>query len=722
MTFDTVGHAGLGAASWQLFRSVAAELDALLGQQSVDDLLSAIINIHPRTSAAAVDLILESCLHAARKLGNPHSFKRYLALLEELVTAAPRGLRPMLAKQDILLERLSIGGLQCWARNGIARYSRDFSGLAQYFALENEASWHMLNLQSGNTLFLHERRRLGLYLRALWGREFKMQPFPVGSDAHAGLARSFVDDAVIHLPDTFSNVAARPGKDVYRAAAVHAAAHIVYSRQTFLRRKINPMQNSLIALIEDARVEALVMRDFPGLRNLWLDLYPQSPFRNTDFLSLARRLTRALLDPAYIDDNGWMQKGRQLFLAQQHDWDDPQVSIRLGLLLANDLGQMRVRFNAPGYLVEPSYRDDNRVLWQRQEREVPLPDQSQPEQNSGDSRAAFVPAATVAGQQATQPTEASAEIFQLATPLLKDDAPVRPAFHYAEWDYRLGMERPDRAQVIEQACDEADVGVINTIEDSTSAILSRLKRINQSVRPNLLRRIRKQEEGDELDLDAAIRAAADIRQQRTPDLRINSRFVRSAQPVSVLLLLDLSESTNQRLADTDKTILALARETAVLFGGAVSDLGDSFAIHGFSSNGRNHVDYYRLKDFDETYDDRIRKRLSGMSGKLSTRMGAAARHAGRYLSQQYATRRILLIVSDGEPADIDVTDANYLVHDAAHAIRNLRRAGVDCFGLNLNARTESHTAHIFGRRGYRMLQDISRLPEILPAIYLRLRS
>jgi hypothetical protein len=330
----------------------------------------------------------------------------------------------------------------------------------------------------------------------LWGREFKLQQFPVGTDASDAQARTFMDEQrVIHLPDTFANVSNRSGKDVYRAAAVHAAAHIVYSRQTFLHRKINPMQNTLIGLIEDARVEALVMRDFPGLRNLWRDLYPQTNFLNTDFLSLVRRLTRALLDPDYVDNNGWVKKGRTLFLEQQDNWDDPQIAIRLGLLLANDMGQMRVKFNAPGYLVDPSYRDDNRVLWEHREEEAPLPDQAQPEQNRGNSQQTFTRITDTTQQRATDITDASTETLQLPAPPEPDDSPAKNTFYYPEWDYRMGIERPNVARVIEQPCPEGDLNTIVAIEDSTRAVLARLKRINQAVRPNLLTRQKKHEEG-----------------------------------------------------------------------------------------------------------------------------------------------------------------------------------------------------------------------------------
>lgn len=221
--------AGIGLASQDLFNSMAPDLTSLLGEQSVANLLQTVLKIYAKTSTSVVDLIIGTSLNLAQKLGNYDSFKLYLALLEHMAELAPRGLRPMLASQDILLERLGVAGLQRWVHNGIEQYCHDFIALTQYFSLQNEASWHILNLENGNTLFIHEHRRIKLYLRALWGCEFKMRPFSVGTDATSELARAFVDEnEIIYLPDTFCNISARSGKEVYRAASVHAAAHIIF--------------------------------------------------------------------------------------------------------------------------------------------------------------------------------------------------------------------------------------------------------------------------------------------------------------------------------------------------------------------------------------------------------------------------------------------------------------------------------------------------------------
>ena len=137
-----------------------------------------------------------------------------------------------------------------------------------------------------------------------------------------------------------------------------------------------------------------------------------------------------------------------------------------------------------------------------------------------------------------------------------------------------------------------------------------------------------------------------------------------------MLLLDLSESTNEKIGNIAKgeagyeeqdSILDLTRESAGLLAWAIDSIGDNFAVHGFASDGRHDVQYFRFKDFAERYDDEAKSRLAGMKGGLSTRMGAALRHAGWHLTQQNAQKRLVLLVTDGEPADIDERDPQYVI-------------------------------------------------------------
>ena len=149
-----------------------------------------------------------------------------------------------------------------------------------------------------------------------------------------------------------------------------------------------------------------------------------------------------------------------------------------------------------------------------------------------------------------------------------------------------------------------------------------------------------------------------------PTRGCTSAEARVSRDLAALLLLDLSLSTNTYVPSAGTTVLNLAREATALVADAMDKIGDSFAIHGFDSNGRSEVEYYRLKDFDEPYGERARARLAGMTGQLSTRMGTALRHAGQFLRWRRVAQKLILLVTDGAPHDIDVHDRNYLVFDA----------------------------------------------------------
>jgi hypothetical protein len=156
-----------------------------------------------------------------------------------------------------------------------------------------------------------------------------------------------------------------------------------------------------------------------------------------------------------------------------------------------------------------------------------------------------------------------------------------------------------------------------------------------------------------------------------PDPCINIRISRHISDLSVVVLMDLSESTNEKIGDISEgdedyadapSILSLTREATGLLAWAIDSIGDPFAVHGFASDDRHDVQYYRFKDFEKPCDDDAKARMAGMQGGLSTRMGAALRHVGQHLLQQQSQRKLVLLITDGEPADIDERDPQYLRH------------------------------------------------------------
>jgi nitric oxide reductase activation protein len=168
-------------------------------------------------------------------------------------------------------------------------------------------------------------------------------------------------------------------------------------------------------------------------------------------------------------------------------------------------------------------------------------------------------------------------------------------------------------------------------------------------------------------------------------------------------------------------LLQLSQEAVSLVAWAIECLGDPYAIAGFHSNTRHDVRFQHIKGFSESFDDGVKARLAAMEAGYSTRMGAALRHAGHYLSHRKADKKILLLLTDGEPADIDVEDGQHLRADARKAVEEIASEGVTTFCLSLDKNADEYVSEIFGRH-WRVLDKPERLPEVLPMLYASLTS
>src|SRR5574340_1509111 len=295
--------------------------------------------------------------------------------------------------------------------------------------------------------------------------------------------------------------------------------------------------------------------------------------------------------------------------------------------------------------------------------------------------------------------------------------PVSEPYHYSEWDYQIQLERPAWATVLEKRPKGGDLQLIDDIAAQHKRTIGRLKFLLDALQPQGVTRIRKLEDGDEVDINAAIRAMIDIRLGQQPDPRIMMRSVRKVRDISVMVLLDLSESTNDKVSGQDYSVLDLTRQATVLLADAINKIGDPFAIHGFCSDGRHDVEYYRYKDFNQPYNEIPKAKLAGMTGQLSTRMGAAIRHASHHLKLQRSAKKLLIVITDGEPADIDVRDPQYLRYDTKKAVEEVARNGVTTYCMSLDPRADNYVSRIFGTRNYMVVDHVERLPEKLPVLY-----
>jgi nitric oxide reductase activation protein len=189
--------------------------------------------------------------------------------------------------------------------------------------------------------------------------------------------------------------------------------------------------------------------------------------------------------------------------------------------------------------------------------------------------------------------------------------------------------------------------------------------------------------------------------------------------IAVTLLLDLSASLDDTPHGSTQTLLELSQEAVSLLGWAIDQLDDKFSIGGFFSNTRHDVKYLHMKGFSESWNDEVKARVAKMEAGFSTRMGAAMRHAGHYLSTQKADKKLLLILTDGEPADIDVEDGQLLIKDAHKAVGELDMDGIYTHCISLDPKADEYVSDIFGSH-YTVIDNVSRLPEKLPQLFLTL--
>ncbi len=708
-----------------------------VGEDVVADLATASLMLASKTSGAVIELLLTSAPTAASRLGDSALFLKYLQFINTLVAQAPRGVRPMLDKLELLFQHLTLGGLRRWALWGAHAHRTNYEEQIRYFGLESKESLAMLQKERKGTLLVDVQRRINMYLRALWARDFFMRPTSGDFEAREGY-RPYIEDYLLYLPDAFDDLAIDgqapvSGLELYRAAAAHCAAHVVETRQPISAESLNPLQMAVISVIEDARVETLTIRRFPGLRQLWSRLHHATADQDQSVGDYLNRLARALLDESYRDDDAWIVEGRALFAAAQDQLGSHQVSWDIGVQLAHGLLQKRIAFNPRTDLLSAPYRDDNRYFWEFEEFDFDKA--AGAGYDSVKQVRKHVSVMEMVNEIDTETAGDDAEeIWVLGTELfpyenigdesngrsyneMEGREPPSDPFHYSEWDYQIQLERPDWATVQEKRAKLGDLEVIDGITSQYKREIHRMKFLLDAMQPQGVQRIRKLEDGDEIDINAAIASFIDIRLGNQPDPRIMMRSVRKTRDFSILVLLDLSESTNEIVQDQEYSVLDLTRQACVLLADAISKVGDPFAIHGFCSDGRHDVEYYRFKDFDQHWDEMPKAKLAGMTGQLSTRMGAAIRHAGHHLQLQRSAKKLLIVITDGEPADIDVRDPQYLRYDTKKAVEEVAKHGVTTYCMSLDPRADNYVSRIFGQKNYMVVDHVQRLPEKLPLLY-----
>ncbi|WP_306292326.1 nitric oxide reductase activation protein NorD [Solemya velum gill symbiont] len=299
-----------------------------------------------------------------------------------------------------------------------------------------------------------------------------------------------------------------------------------------------------------------------------------------------------------------------------------------------------------------------------------------------------------------------------------DDLVLDEGLLLPEWDWKRQELLPDACRIIHLV---ADAPGSLELPQHLVKTARRLRHQFQTLAPSRVWH-RAQADGQEIDLDAYLRFAADRESGHGDTAHGLYRELRSGgRDLACFLLADLSLSTDTWINDQHR-VIDVIRDALFLFAESLAATGDRFGIYGFSSRKRNPVRLHQLKEFDEKYSGEIRGRIGMIKPGYYTRLGAGIRYATRQLENQPANRRLLLILTDGKPNDIDKYEGRHGIEDTRHAVQAARKLGMQPFCVTIDTKGSEYLPHLFGSNNFVVIHDPGELPNRLPLLYARLTA
>ena len=330
-------------------------------------------------------------------------------------------------------------------------------------------------------------------------------------------------------------------------------------------------------------------------------------------------------------------------------------------------------------------------------------------------------------------------------------------FTYPEWDFRANEYKPDWCMVHEKIMTDGEPNFFRETLAENQGLVAQIKRQFELVIPEMYRKQKRLEDGEEHDLDAVLEALIDLRVGVSPDEKLFWRRNKNERSVAVAFLLDLSASTaeaideakkpsddwgapddpveymvwlrsrrSEGLRRTYKRIVDVEKEGITLLVNSLEALGDAYGIYGFSGYGRENVEFYTIKDIDEKFTDIVPRRIDRIAPLHATRMGPAIRHTAAKLAEVEARSRFLFLISDGRPQDRGYSregvEKEYAVHDTRQSLIEARQAGITPFCLTVDKAGHDYMKTMMEDFSYEVLPDISLLPKRLPQLYRNLTT
>jgi len=702
---------------------------------------------------------------------------------------------------------------EAWFRAGMEVLAYSVEGARAYFALESQKALISVEAALSGVPLRQVARTVKLFVQGLCGTDLTIQALPDSlSQDTAMRATVSRDGRIISLPAVLRRYpTADENMRLYLVMAAHEAGHVEFGtyRLTLepftdlimsLRQQYGLMNlaapdnlaslfrlyphpglaQDLWTLVEDARVEFLLQREYPGLqRDLQRFAREAITTRSlTQGLTVKElvvdqllQLSTAASQPVAIheaikDEIAVLWPMCQTILSPTATAEEAvlvahALYVRLDELLAQKGAMVRGdqadnESGDPG--VGPSasertgedYRPVTNWVYRGAMNPEFIREQDQDGRVSDDqnqsedierlaSAADGTPESSAKGQSGREGTRMVTErgglvggrqlpshveellAVKVEQSTLPDHAgPGDRSVRYPEWDQDIDDYRLNWCRVVERTAEEGSGDIVGATLSEHGSAVSALRRFFEGLRPPGLRRVPRQADGDELDVDAAVRLCAERAAGENVSDRIYVKRERKERDVAVAFLVDVSGSTSRQL-EGGRRVIDVEKEGLVLLCEALEAVGDQYALYGYSGQGRGQVDFLVMKDFDDELGGKAAQRLGGLSPMQQNRDGAAIRHATAKLLAREARTRLLVLISDGRPLDDGYKD-EYSLEDTKVALREARRQGVHPFCVTIDREADAYVRRMYGDVQFIVIDHIEALPMRLPRIYQRLTT
>lgn len=313
------------------------------------------------------------------------------------------------------------------------------------------------------------------------------------------------------------------------------------------------------------------------------------------------------------------------------------------------------------------------------------------------------------------------DVPQVEPEAIEEDLGER-VFQYDEWDYKIEDYRPGWCTLTEHRQTRTQEGFVAATFHEFGGIVTQIRRNFQLMRPERLRKMRYQEDGDDLDTDGLVEYVVDRKARVAPAGRVYIKRDKKDRDVTTAFVVDMSSSTDRKI-DGRKRIIDIEKEALLLMCEALEAIRDEYAIYGFSGSGRDDAQFYVVKELGERYDDRVKGRIGGIYSRQKTRMGPALRHATRRLAAADSQVKLMILLTDGKPYDSDTyQDNTYAQEDTKMALREARREKIHLFCVTVDKEGADYLPHMYSDANFVIIDDVRTLPQKLPQLYRRLTT